>query len=269
MTNDLFDNIPEFFEGLQTALEGKPDETTIRVTKGGKLHFTKKLMFGKQEKTFNLTIPLNAIEEEEEELSGSLEEQIQRLFKEVKALKKENRELKAKLGCDYEMISPSFDINCYHACYFKVHGGKSVTRADSNHIQIYPINSAEKISRTKNTKFRVLIERYGMFVAFGVTIEKNLNNMHWFNEDESYAIVMPDEIRRNRISVKLATYSKLFVGSVVGILFVPSKNEIEFDVDGKHVYTVKIRPEHQMSDLYPIVGLQCAGDRVSFLETDE
>jgi len=274
MTNDLFDNIPEFFEALLAAFDEGSDETSIQVTKEGKLVFKKKLVFGKHEKMFNLTIPLKGMEEE---LSGSIGEQMQKLFREMKQLKKENeelkketKELKEKLGCDYEMISPSFDKWCFHSNCFQVYGAnygsKSVTRNHRNENQIYPINSGDKLSRTWNTKFRVLIESFSSFIAIGVTVEKLLRSREWFNEDESYAVVMPDEIRRNGNTAKFATYSRLAEGSAVGVLFIPSRNEIEFDVDGKHIYTVKLKSEQWELDFYPIVSLQSNGDRVTFLD---
>jgi len=278
MTDNLFDNVPEFFEGLLAGLQEKSTENTVRVLKGGKLVFTKKLMLGKQEKMLNLTIPLMLIgeEEDEEELSGSLEEQIQRLFREMKKLKtrnlelkKETQQLKEELRCNYELISPNFEVRSWHEESFQVNSLKSVTRIGGKKDQKVSINCEEKLSRTRNTKFRVRIDSFKEYVAVGVTTRVFLTNPDWIEKEGSYCIVTPVCIKMNGGYTCWTNHTRFVAGSYFGVLFIPSQNVIEFDIDGRLVYTAKLRPEHYNVDFYPIVGLHDNGDRVTILEINE
>ena len=94
MAGELFESIPEFYEGLLTAFDETSEDTKIKVSQG-KLIFTQKVKFRKHEKVFNFEIPLKLIESDP---VNRLEKQVKKLFREVERLNKENQQLKLNNG---------------------------------------------------------------------------------------------------------------------------------------------------------------------------
>ncbi len=57
MSLELFENIPELFEGLLASLKGISEDPSIRVDPSGTIFFTQKLNIGKHEKILKFPIP--------------------------------------------------------------------------------------------------------------------------------------------------------------------------------------------------------------------
>jgi len=81
----------------------------------------------------------------------------------------------------------------------------------------------------------------------------------------SYSISSQSNICDNGVSKNYSCCSNFGKDSVVGVLFMPSKGKILFDIDGTHVYTAKLAEAHQNADLYPFVTVSHSTSSVSFL----
>jgi hypothetical protein len=140
MSLELFENIPELFEGLVTAFKGLSEDPSVRIDPNGTIFFTQKLNMGKQEKSFNFPIPLklaevNPINRLEKvmikvlkEVEG-LREEVKGLNNQVFELNRENRQLQEKFAMDYyEIIYPTFDISGTSIKEFEISKDKKLPR---------------------------------------------------------------------------------------------------------------------------------------------
>lgn len=263
MSLDLFESIPELFEGLITAFEGISEDTIVKVTQKGKLLFTQKLKIGKHEKVFNFPIPLKLVEVDP---LNRLEKQVRKLFREIEDVKKENQQLKEKLTRDCEMISPNFNTSDTFSSQFDIsQDKKQVTKnakSSGNHM---PLGSEKKLSQQKNSKFQVKLDYLYGTVAIGVATKDVTRNQNFLSSSGSYCIATPNNIYENTSSKAYTNYSNLTTGSIVGVSFIPNQGEILFDINGTHVSTVKIDASHQKVDLYPFISLSNNGAKVSFI----
>jgi len=267
MTQDLFESISELFEGLLTAFEGVSEDTGVRVQQGGKLLFTQKLKIGKHEKVFSFTIPLKIVEVDP---INRLEKQVKKLFREVEELKKENQKLKEKLlNEDYERVSPALSTSATYSNQFKISNDKkTVSRHGQNNGyndgSFYLLGSEESLSKEKNSKFEAKIDSLRGTIAIGVATKNVLQNQSSVGTSGCYCLYSPNLIYENSSQKTWSHYSNLALGSIVGFLYVPSKGEIMLDINGTHIYTIKIEQIHQNAELYPFIGMT-PGSKVSFM----
>ncbi len=263
MSQDIFENIPELFEGLATAFEGTSEDTIVNVDHKGKLLFTQKLKIGKHEKVFSFTIPLKVIEEDQ---MDRLEKQVKRMFRELEDVKKENQRLKEKLNMDYELISPVFNASDNFNALFSVSNDKKqITRNVTNNGSQYPLSSEIALSKEQNSKFQVKLDHLCGAVAIGMATRDAIKGQTCGSLPGSYCILTPNNINESSTNKNYSGYSSLSTGSIIGVLFMPNKGEIVFDINGTHIYTGKIDASYQKVDFYPFVLLSHNNSKASFI----
>jgi len=260
MSLDLYENVPELFEVLVTAFEGISEDTIINVDHKGKLLFIQKLKMGKPGKVFNFPIPLKLVEVD---AMKRLEKQVRRLFREIEGLKKENHQLKEKLNLDYNILSPSFKVSDTKSGYISIsEDKKQITRNVNNNGFHFAFSSEVPLSKEQNSKFQVKIDNLYGTIAIGMATKDAMRNQDCLSCAGSYCLMTPNYIYENGAHKNYMSYSNLSTGSIVGVLFIPSKSEIVFDINETHVYTMKINQE---ADLYPFGSLINNSSKVPFV----
>jgi len=265
MTYELFESISELFEGLVTAFDETFEDTSVRVSPEGKLLFTQKVKIGKHEKVFNFSIPLKLLEIDPVD---RLEKQMKKLYREVEQLRKENQKLKEKVNMieDSEVLSSSFNPSSAFASYFDLSDDKKkATRNAVSNGTSLPILSSTILSKEINTKFQVKVNTFGGgYVTIGLGIQ-NIQSVQAYSAAGSYSICNTGNFCDNGTNKTIAHCSNFGKDSVVGVLFIPSKAIILFDIDGTLAYTAKLAEAHQNIDLYPFVVLSHHTSSVSFI----
>jgi len=277
MSRDLFGSVSELYEGLLTAFDGISEETKVTVNQEGKLIFTQKVMIGKNEKVFNFEIPLKLtrLEKQFKKLSRDMEavrKENQRLHKENQQFKKEIQYISDNDDkcADYETISPCFNPAGANRKQFEISQDlKKITRNGASNGAYYVMGSKEMLTKGKNSKFHVKIDALSTgpmgIVGVGLGIQ-GLQNDHVYQVPGSYCISSSGVYDSGTDGMKsYSNYSALAQGSIIGILFMPSKGRILFDVDGVHVYTAKVTEAHVEAGLYPFVSMTHQRSSASFL----
>ncbi len=196
-----------------------------------------------------------------------LREEVKGLKSEIVELNRENKQLQEKLAMDYhEIIYPTFDASDASAEQFDISKNKrTITIVDAQYGCL--LHSDTVLPREKNSKFRVKIDHgYPGNLVVGVAVKEILKN-NSLSSPGTYCLVFPNQIHLNGSSQKINKndYFSFARGSIIGVQYIPSRNEIRFDINGEQTYMTIIDVAYQSLDIFPIVSVTGNNIKLSFI----